>query len=35
MSEQGKNTNVPQVNQDTNRGIEQGRDMVPKHVAHE
>ena len=25
VSEQGKTTSVPQVNQDTNRGIEQGR----------
>ena len=32
VSEQGENTSVPQVNQDTNRGIKQGRDMVPKHV---
>ena len=32
VSEQGKNTSVPQVNEDTNRGIEQGRDTVPKHV---
>ena len=32
MSEQGKTTSVPQVNQDTNRGIEQGKDMIPKHV---
>ena len=32
VSEQGKTTSVPQGNQDTNRGIEQGRDMIPKHV---
>ena len=32
VSEQGKNTSAPQVNQDTNRGIEQGRDMTPKHI---
>ena len=32
VSEQGKNTSVPQVNQDTNRGIEQGRDMIHRHV---
>ena len=32
VSEQGKNTSVLQVNQDTNRGIEEGRDMTPKHV---
>ena len=25
-------TSVPQVDQDTNRGIEQGRDTTPKHV---
>ena len=23
---------MPQINQDTNRGIEQGRNMIPKHV---
>ena len=33
VSEQGKTTSVPQVNQDTNRGIGQGRDMTLKHVA--
>ena len=27
-----KITSVPQVNQDTNRGTEQRRDMIPKHV---
>ena len=32
MSEERKNISVPQVNQDTNRGIEQGRDTTPKHV---
>ena len=32
MSEQRQNTSVPQVNQDTNRGIEERRDMIPKHV---
>ena len=32
VSEQRKNNSVPQVNQDTNRGIEQGRDTTPKHV---
>ena len=27
-----KNTSMLQVSQDTNRGIEQGRNMIPKHV---
>ena len=32
VSEQRKDTSVPQVNQGTNRGIEQGRSMILKHV---
>ena len=32
MSEQEKDISVPQVNQESNRGIEQGRNMIPKHV---
>ena len=31
VSEQRKDISVPQVNQGTNRGIEQGRDTTPKH----
>ena len=31
VSEQRKNTSVPQINQGTNRSIEQGRDTTPKH----
>ena len=34
VSEQRKDISVPQVNQDTNRGIEQGRDTTPKHVGN-
>ena len=30
VSEQRKNISIPQVNQDTNRDIEQGRNMIPK-----
>ena len=32
VSEQRKNISIPQVNLDTNRGIEHGRNMIPKHV---
>ena len=32
VSEQRKDISIPQVNQGTNRSIEQGRDTTPKHV---
>ena len=31
VSEQREDINVPQINQSTNRSIEQGRDTMPKH----